>query len=236
MLRLARFDTSRSDDLGWSAVGAGVNSSGAAVHALTAIGSDLYVGGQFTKAGGLFPEPQNIAKLDTTDNTWSALGSGVDGFGVRAMAAIGTDLYVGGGFTNAGGSPASRVARFDTTVDTTQIAAANAGWSELGGGVDGSVWEMGVIGSDLYVGGNFIEVGGSGFLTANRIAKFRTSQTGNTGWSALGDGANRDVRAIAVGGTDLYIGGDFTEAGGKLNYFFARYEIEDQIFRDRFEQ
>jgi hypothetical protein len=230
MLRLARFDTSRSDDLGWSELGAGVNSSGAAVHALTAIGSDLYVGGQFTKAGGLFPEPRNIAKLDTSDDTWSALGDGVDGFGVRALVTIGTDLYVGGGFDNAGGSPASRVARFDTT------QTGNAGWSELGGGVDDSVWEMGVIGSDLYVGGDFTEVGGSGFLTANRIAKFRTSQTGNAGWSALGDGANRHVRAIAVGGTDLYIGGDFTEAGGKLNYFFARYEIEDQIFRDRFEQ
>jgi hypothetical protein len=43
-------------------------------------------------------------------SAWSALGSGLD-FWVNALAVSGSDLYVGGYFTTAGGSSALRVAK-----------------------------------------------------------------------------------------------------------------------------
>jgi len=35
----------------------------------------------------------------------------------------------------------------------------------------------------------------------------------HSAWSALGSGLNNDVNAIAAIGSDLYVGGDFTEVG-----------------------
>jgi hypothetical protein len=67
------------------------------VTSLAAIGGDLYVGGQFTKAGTL--RVNHIAKWNGAN--WSALGSGTAGE-VDALTASGGALYVGGTFTTAG--------------------------------------------------------------------------------------------------------------------------------------
>ena len=51
-------------------------------------------------------------------------------------------------------------------------------------------------------GGDFTWAGGVG---ASRIAKWNGSA-----WSALGSGMNDRVSALAVSGTNVYAGGDFT--------------------------
>jgi hypothetical protein len=83
-----------------------------------------------------------------------------------------------------------------------------------------------VNGSDVYVGGSFIQACGnaacnSGNLTVNRIAKWNGSA-----WSALVNGVDNSVYAIAVNGSDVYVGGGFTKAcavglcgsGTQVNY------------------
>jgi hypothetical protein len=167
------------------------------VYALAVSGSDLYVGGLFTTAGG--NSATNVAKWD--GSAWSALGSGVAGTGVNALAVLGSDLYVGGSFTLAGGSSAKYVAKWN-----------GSGWSALGSGMDGVVWALAVSGSDLYVGGEFTR---AGTTPAYRVAKWSGSA-----WSALGSGVNGTlplnvrVSALALSGSDLYVGGSFTSAGG----------------------
>src|SRR6056297_1570258 len=199
---IAVFDTSQTGNAGWSPLGDGVNNT---VSALALIGDDLYVGGAFTQAGGA---PMNrIAVFDTslTGNAgWSALGDGVN-IPVSALAAIGDDLYVGGAFTEAGGTAANRIAVFDTT------QTGNSGWSTLGDGANSNVNTLVTIGDKLFVGGQFTQAGS---VAANRIAVFDTTQTGNAGWSALGDGVNNRVRALTAIGDELYVGGYFTQAGG----------------------
>ncbi len=208
---LAMFDTGSSAWSGFGVVsGNGVNG---AVNALAAIGSDLYVGGFFTAAGGV--TANNIARFNTVTNTWSALGSGggngVSG-NVLALAVIGSDLYVGGSFFQANvGGPVINVgfvAKFDTMTNT---------WSALGsGGGDGTnstVSALTTIGGNLYVGGFFTMVNIGAPITANRVAKFDT--VGGT-WSALGsgggNGVSSGVNALAAIGSDLYVGGFFATA------------------------
>ncbi len=172
------------------------------------IGGDLYVGGTFTS---IFNVPAtSIARWN--GSTWSALGTGIitggggPGF-VNAIAASGTDIYVGGSFDTAGGVSANNVARWNGT-----------SWSALGTGTNASVSALAVIGTDLYAGGLFSTAGG---VAANTIAKWNGST-----WSALGSGMSNPsaVRALAVIGTDLYAGGFFTTAGGTTVNNVARWD------------
>ena len=185
------------DGKAWSALGSGLNDS---VTALAAAGTDLYVGGWFTAAGGT--AASHIAKWD--GSAWSALGAGVSGTvspRVSALVVSGTDLYVAGGFNMAGGSAAYNIAKWNGSAR-----------SALGLGLGYYASALAVSGTDLYVGGFFTNAGNVG---ANYVAKWNGS-----GWSALGPGvssvsyAGAWVSALAISGNDLYVGGNFTAAGG----------------------
>ncbi len=193
--RIAKWDGSH-----WSPLGSGMDGS---VYALAVSGSEVYAGGFFTTAGGR--AANYIAKWN--GSSWSALGSGMGGW-VSALAVSGNDLYAAGNFTWAGGSAANGIAKWDGT-----------SWSALGSGMDGWVSALAVSGSDVYAGGNFTMAGGS---AANGIAKWNGSS-----WSALGSGMGghdsfASVSALVVSGSDLYAGGGFTTAGGKVSAYIAR--------------
>jgi len=200
-------------DANWSALGGfpGVNDS--VLAAVVDDSGNLYIGGGFTRVGDV---PANrIAKWNGTN--WSALGSGVEGsFGlhfptaVNALAVSGGDLYAGGHFTRAGGSPAISIAKWN-----------GSSWSPLGSGVGGDavVLALAVSGSDLYAGGSFWTAGGS---PATNIAKWNGSS-----WSPLGSGTgapSEPVLALAVSGSDLYAGGRFTTAGGSPANRIAKWD------------
>ena len=95
--------------------------------------------------------------------TWSALGSGVNGE-VRAIAISGTNVYVGGAFTTAGGNTARRIARWNGTT-----------WSALGNGFTDSVNALAISGTNVYASGWFES---SGALDVNQIARW----TAAVGW------------------------------------------------------
>lgn len=173
------------------------------VYAMASTGNDLYVGGAFSKAGGI--AANGVAKWDGTN--WSTLGSGVAGQ-VLALAISGTNLYVGGLFHAAGGVGATNVAKWNGT-----------GWEALGGGVDQSffstplVFALYVSGTNLFVGGQFER---AGELTAINVARWDGSA-----WHAMDTGAFLpdepepwgNVQAITGDGTNVYVGGVFLQAG-----------------------
>jgi hypothetical protein len=185
----------------WSALGSGVSygSGDPIVYALAVAGSDLYVGGIFTSAGST--SAFCLAKWN--GSTWSTLGAGVDN-AVVALAVSGTNLYVGGSFSMAGETSAIGIAKWNGST-----------WSPLGAGVNDVVWALTIMGTDLYAGGYFTTAGGS---TVNHVARW----DGNA-WSPLQNpldwvpGVNGNVYALAVSGTDLYVGGAFGQAGGYYN-------------------
>jgi hypothetical protein len=209
------------DGSGWSALGSGMDGGlyifgdfyPPYVSALAVSGTNLYAGGWFVTAGG--NQAHDVAKWN--GSTWSALGLGIgSGYGdssqVYALAVSGNALYVAGEFTTAGGTQATNIAKWD-----------GSGWSALGLGVSGSVRALAVQGSDLYVGGDFTMAGG---VAATNIAKWDGSS-----WSALGSGASGlsqypypSVFALKVSGSDLYVGGYFTNAGGSAANCIAKWD------------
>jgi len=165
------------------------------VYAVAVHGTDVYVGGQFSLAGGT--PASNIAKWNGT--TWSALGMGVDGW-IQALIFVGDNLYAGGRFWNAGGVAANNIAKWNGT-----------SWSALGGGTGYTVYALATDGTDLFVAGDFSDVANTPgeWITVNYVAKWN-----GTIWSALGSGMSFRVHALSFMGGDLYAGGWFTIAGG----------------------
>jgi hypothetical protein len=190
----------------WSALGSGMDTYGY-VYALAASGSNVYAGGTFTTAGGI--AASGIAKWN--GSSWSALGLGISGGELRSLAVSGTNVYAGGYFTTAGGIPANHIAKWDGN-----------SWSAMGTGVSRQlgqytpgVFGLALLGSNLYAGGAFSAAGES---TASGIAKWAGSS-----WSALGSGMNGYVNALAVSGSDLYMGGEFTKVFSATGYITANY-------------
>ncbi len=156
------------------------------------------------------PGPPNALQIGNTSR-FTSLSASQDGrwddeFGspgmndvVRKFLIDGDgNLIAGGGFTDAGGTPASRIALWDGT-----------SWQPLGSGVDNSVTALTMDwNKNIYAGGSFTFAGGWG---ANRVAKWNGSN-----WRRLGSGIYGDVvRALVFDSNgNLYAGGRFYNAGG----------------------
>ncbi|MBI4664247.1 MAG: SUMF1/EgtB/PvdO family nonheme iron enzyme [Verrucomicrobia bacterium] len=203
----------RWDRTSWSALGSLTDNW---VTSLAAVGNDVYAGGAFINAET--QAPTYLARWN--GSSWSALGAGINR-AVNAFAARGNDLYVGGEFTTAGGQPANYIARWDGT-----------SWSPLGSGFDHFVIALAISGTELYAAGSFTHANG---VTVNRISKWD-----GKAWLPLGlgitGGAEKStnvldvaVHTLAISGTNLYVGGKFTAAGGKPSTNIARVTIQGGV-------
>ncbi len=132
------------------------------------------------------PEACRIAKWDGSD--WSNVGSNGGGQGaisgggggpVYALAADGAgNLYAGGSFTNVFDGSGNPMPAADYLVKWNGGA-----WSALGSGSGGNgslnnaVYALAISGTDVYVGGWFVDVsnGGSTLTAADYIAKWNGS-------------------------------------------------------------
>ena len=218
VLEPASFPTASSIPAWYALPSQGLNNT---VYALAIVGSDLYAAGVFGQTGdGSLANLGCIARYDTTAGTWHALNNqGLDNT-VHALAVVGSDLYVGGRFGQTGDGSVTnlgRIARYDTTAGT---------WHALNNqGLDSTVFALAVSGSDLYAGGEFGQTGDGSLANLGHIARYDTTAGA---WHALNNqGLDDDVRVLAVSGSDLYVGGHFTQTGdGSLANLgrIARYD------------
>ncbi len=207
------------DGSAWSALGNGAdNGTSGTVLALLEHAGELYVAGSFASAGGV--AAANIARWN--GSRWAPLaGAGGDGVNgaVQAIAVHQGSLHVAGNFNQAGGGAALRIARWQ-----------DGAWTALGSGLgtarlDGEfpqqwVTSLASYAGRLYAGGSFI--GGSGAFPLQYLAKWDGSA-----WSFLESGLtqslNGSVRTLAVLDDGLYVGGQFTLAGGQPAPGLARW-------------
>jgi trimeric autotransporter adhesin len=179
----------------WEALGSGntkgVNNS---VHAMVVDDGYLYVGGQFTQAGGL--SASRIARLNLDTNTWEALGNGVDGT-VRALALHNNHIYVGGDFNRASGTFSRRITRYDTQTGE---------WYHFQQDLNQSVQDILVHDNQVYITGAFTFAGGGGG-SVPRLARFDPA---NETWHTVGN-ANLSSTGykLLVHDDKLYVAGAF---------------------------
>lgn len=156
---------------------------------------DLYVGGNFTKAGTI--DAINIARYNGI--SWQAIGSGIGGpqDGVYAIKKQGNYLYACG---------TTGVERWNGVSWTTIGTISGMVNNEL------SAYAMDIdANGNVYVLGLFSQING---ITVNGIAKWN-----GTSWSALGSGIGPFINGVKTGsvvcdGTNVYISGYFSTVGG----------------------
>jgi len=181
-------------------------------------GPAAFVAGSFTRPGG--GNFYGVAKR--VGQSWLAVGNGT-GVGTGGVDVLqvfddgsGPALYAGGTFDTMDGVQFGGIVRWD-----------GSAWSGLGTGISGA--STGILcmaayndgtGSKLYIGGGFTTVNGTAGV--NRVAAW----DGST-WTALGSGTTDVVRALATyndgSGSKLYVGGDFSSAGGQSCNKIARW-------------
>lgn len=168
---------------------------------------DLYIAGQFDRAGSLSQPVNNIVRWD--GESFSRLGNGVSDspLGVPyiwEMQEIDGKIYVSGDFNDATGLSVNNIAYWDGT-----------DWFDVGNGTgteEGIVRGFHKEGDLIYISGEFSSVGSAGDLVdANGVAVW--SETDQE-WSPLGDGFTDELYDITRYNGTLIAAGMFENQGG----------------------
>jgi hypothetical protein len=203
---IARWNSLTSN---WHALGSGtvgIAGSNHTVYAIDVVGTDVYVGGDFTSAGGL--TTTNLAIWDMAADSWIAIDDPLDPVHpvsplngvVYTLAHQGKDVYVGGNFTDAGGSDGDYLVRWDTVM-----------WNSILSELNGTVNVIKIVGPGIYIGGDFHIDGLS--HPYDHIAYALDGYY----WEEMGSGLNDTVYDIEVIGASVYAGGSFTNTGGNVD-------------------
>ncbi len=220
----------------WSSLGGAeanglltTNGFDAGGRALQVFGNQLYVFGQFTVAGG--QAVNNLARFDLATQTWSpvgpATGQGINGQNVWRLSRDGNTIIASGAFYQSG------------LVRTQGIARWNPGtgnWSAFGGLGGPAIWRSvgptATAGGGLYAGGAFsylVDDLDNPSQWTEVFGLVRWDEDSQT-WQTLNDSTSdlRTISAMAGAGDDLYIGGNFTEAGDQPASRIARWHTASQ--------
>ncbi len=191
--------------------------SDGAIHAMTRVGSRLYVGGSFSRLGG--ERREGLAAVDVRSGRlldWQPHVAGRTRDDVAEVYAIastpdGKALYVGGDFGRVDGKPRRSLAAIgaDGRLMPFDPGASFGDPEEGTASVDVVTVDPG--GRTVYVAGFFDVLGGQERPGLGAVE----ARTGHARrWNPDCDG---DVSAIVVGpaGSTIYIAGEFASIGGK---------------------
>ncbi|MGA7161809.1 MAG: T9SS type A sorting domain-containing protein [Bacteroidota bacterium] len=173
-------------------------------------GGFIYAGGNFATVGGT--SRSRIAAIDTATGlvtSWNPNAAGR----VNSIVLSGSSLYVGGVFTHIGGAFRNHLAEVDTI---TGIAST---WNPNNPDNLDSVLTLGVYGSAVVAGGEFITVGP---VVRNNLAALSVSTGAVLDWNPNADGG---VNAMVLSGRTLYVGGSFGSIGSTSCSFVAEVNI-----------
>jgi hypothetical protein len=181
---------------------------GGGVRAIAVSGTTVYAGGEFTSIGG--QERNYLAALDASTGSATAWNPSPN-YDVRALVVSGSTVFVGGDFATVGGRARNTIAALDVAT------GAATPWDPNG---DGEVEALALSGSTVYAGGIFSNIGGQPRYC---LAALDATSGAATSWNPNPDDAfpGAEVKALAVSGTSVYVGGNFSKIGGQARSCIA---------------
>jgi PKD repeat protein len=187
------------DGANWTCLAGGV---GIVARAGVVWDGKLVVVGDFWNVNQPCVGCNGVAVWDGT--SWTPLGNGVNN-DVLSITVWNNQVVIAGDFTQANGVPIARIAKWNGTV-----------WESVGpiGSFDNDIRAMVEYDGDLWVGGDFNNVGGNSAYDG--LVKYDPDSAdwvgGNSGVDLIG-GVDESVRVLYINPNDgnLYMGGEFTE-------------------------
>lgn len=143
---IAKWDGNSWTYLGTDSLNNGVEGT---VSSIAVNGDDVYIGGNFYKAGN--ETISNIAKWNNSTGNWIPLGKGLNSTVSDILIVQNDNLYVAGSFIGSGEQTLNRIAKWD-----------GSQWHPLGTGIEeqhGRISSIVLFGNNLYVGGYFSIIG-----------------------------------------------------------------------------
>ena len=201
--RIAALDVASGAATAWDP------SASSSVRVLMPIGNTVYVGGHFLQIGG---QSRNyLAALDATTGAATAWDPSPS-LDVTALAVSGNTIYAGGGFYRIGGHLHDLVGAVDATTgvaidwDPHLIPSI----SNIGGVL--------VSGNKVFIGGHFSTGDPENGPLAFEFAEVDATTGQVSAWDP-GFCMYCNIRAMAISGNTLYIGGEFAEPRARLAAF-----------------
>lgn len=170
----------------------------AAVHAIAVMNGVVYLGGNFSTING--QKRAGLAAVDAAGGHLTAWNPDPSGGGVWALAAANGTIYAGGLFGNVGAFRRDRLVAIDVFGNVLP-------WNP---GADGFVRALAVSNGTIYAGGQFNALGGQARACLGAIDANGAVTNWNAPIEACGSYA---VRALAVDGSTVYVGGSFKRIG-----------------------
>jgi hypothetical protein len=184
----------------WGSIGGSLNEI---VYGLCVNGDNLIVVGAFTGKAKIY------SISGATWATLSAVSTEVGAGLLYAVASSGDDVYMGGAFV---GTNVVRIGRYSIENET---------FTSIGGSLSSSVRCILYHDTDLIVGGSFVDA--NDISGANCIARYDLQ---SAEWNSMGGGIAGDagtVRALALWGNNIFIGGAFNEINSTSTRMIALY-------------
>jgi hypothetical protein len=198
-------------------VGGGLNNT---VRHVALVGANLYAGGDFTGGVGGGPLAFALARWDGA--LWQPLNNTAFN-NISCLAVRGTDLFVGG-FTgiNAANGRADDVARWDGT-NFWRFLAFDRNTLNLWPLGGTNITSIGFDSTNIYLAGTFRLTQCDDNLQ-NCVESSNVLRFDGTYARLMGGGLSGPAFAIAVLDTNVYFGGNFTNAGGVTANRIARWD------------
>jgi hypothetical protein len=180
-------------------------------------GETLYAGGYFTEVGGQprsFAAAFDIASGEVLD--WDPNAD----YPVLAMARSGNSLYLGGLFSQVAGR--QRLGLAAVNAWTAALSSWNPGTDNR------TVKALLVAGNTIYVGGAFGVIGGQ---ARNAIAALDATSGAASPWypPPTAWGVPVEVKALAIRGSVLYVGGAFASLNGEPRICLAAVDTSTGV-------
>lgn len=192
--------------------------------ALSEDGNTLYIGGSFnTVTDSLDSYSRNyLAAIDLetlTVKDWNPNPS----YYIYAIEVIGSNIYVGGSFSEIGGVVRKDFARFNG--DTGEVADDCICNTYTDPGELMTIYSLYSDGTYLYIGGSFDVFCDSEIGTYNNLGRINLSSCeADTGWNPSPNG---NVYSLDGDGSGIFVGGAFSEIGGATRNEFAKLSSSD---------
>jgi len=189
----------------------------------SSIDEKIYICGAFLHVNNDW-DMKNLTRWEPSTNTWERV-PGIDYYHTNFIRCGVTDsegnIYFGGDFSEIGGVVAGRVAKFNVNSGIwDNLRDINFyDYDQQRGPVSGGVYDIEIIANYVYIGGGIFN---SDSVALKYIRRYNIStQT----WETVGSGVNGKVRSLSTDGQgNLYVGGEFTEAGGVQVNYIAKWD------------